>query len=198
MLLDRRWMRQSPNEKRPALSCTRHQLSRQRLPGLAEPARQATPCRTSSKGPRRDSPRRSRRCAGRTDAGVHALNQVHFDTDSRARTPGCAAPTASCLPRRRRCNGGLVDEPSIARQRAADAIAMSAGVAGPAGLEAGLVGWVFRPLDGVQWKAAAAVADRRARLPRSGPRVPGAVASQDAAAHPLIEPRRRLALRWFE
>ena len=32
-------------------------------------------------------------CAGRTDAGVHALEQVvHFDTDcARDRFPGCAA-----------------------------------------------------------------------------------------------------------
>ena len=79
----------------------RHRLSRLGLSRLAEPARRphgagparGAPCRRSPTGPSRTV------CAGRTDAGVHALNQVvHFDTDGRRapRRPGCAAPTATC------------------------------------------------------------------------------------------------------
>jgi tRNA pseudouridine38-40 synthase len=99
-------------------------------------------------------------CAGRTDAGVHGLMQVvHFDTDIERAPASWVRGTNRFLP------------PDIAVQWAqpvpagfharASAIArryryvLLESPVRPS-LEAGRVGWVFRPLDGVAMRAAAA------------------------------------------
>ena len=87
-------------------------------------------------------------CAGRTDAGVHALNQVvHLDTESsavavswvRGTQPLPAAPTSRCsgaAGRRRRSMR------ATARAAGATPTCCSSRRCGPA-LEAGLVGWTL-------------------------------------------------------
>ena len=100
-------------------------------------------------------------CAGRTDAGVHALNQVvHLDTDA-ARAP------FSWL---RGTNRFLPDDIAVqwARPAGADFHARNAALgrryrylllesAARPGLDSGLVGWSHRPLDAAAMRAAAGV-----------------------------------------
>ena len=99
-------------------------------------------------------------CAGRTDAGVHALNQVvHLDSEAwREPFRGCGAPTATC-PRTSRCSGRVPSPVDFhARNHARGrryAYVLRESVARPA-LEVGLAGWVFRPLDADAMRAAAA------------------------------------------
>ncbi len=98
-------------------------------------------------------------CAGRTDAGVHGLMQVvHFDTDLRREPVSWVRGTNTFLP------------PDIAVQWAhpvPDAFHARASATArryayivlespvrPA-IEAGRVGWVFRPLDGTAMRQAA-------------------------------------------
>lgn len=100
-------------------------------------------------------------CAGRTDTGVHGLNQVvHFDTDlarddfSWVRGPNSflAADIAVQWCRR-------VPEHFHARNSALGrryAYVLRESPVRPA-LEAGFVGWVFRPLDADAMRAAAAL-----------------------------------------
>jgi len=100
-------------------------------------------------------------CAGRTDAGVHALNQVvHFDTPvergdhSWLRGTNRPLPPDIGVPWVR-----VVDDAFHARADALGrryAYLLLESAVRPA-LEAGLVGWTFRPLAGEAMRAAAAV-----------------------------------------
>ena len=91
-------------------------------------------------------------CAGRTDAGVHALNQVvHFDTGAERALDGWVRGTNRYLP------GDIAVQwscfvPATFHSRATaigrryDYLLLESPVR-PA-LESGLAGWTFRPLDG--------------------------------------------------
>ena len=91
-------------------------------------------------------------CAGRTDAGVHALNQVvHFDTEAERALDGWVRGTNRYLP------GDIAVQwscfvPASFHSRATaigrryDYLLLESPVR-PA-LESGLAGWTFRPLDG--------------------------------------------------
>ena len=98
-------------------------------------------------------------CAGRTDAGVHALNQVvHFDTDAVRGADAWVRGTNRYLP------GDIAVQwcrfvPDAFHSRAQaigrryDYLLLESPVR-PA-LESGLAGWTFRPLDGEAMRAAA-------------------------------------------
>jgi tRNA pseudouridine38-40 synthase len=99
-------------------------------------------------------------CAGRTDAGVHALNQVvHIDAPVRREAFSWVrgsnrflAPDIAvqwCLP----VDAGFHARYSARGRRYVYVLLESA--VRPA-LESGLVGWVFRPLDAAAMRAAAA------------------------------------------
>lgn len=98
-------------------------------------------------------------CAGRTDSGVHALNQVvHLDTDVHRDTFSWVRGTNRYLPADvavQWCRA--VDDSFHARNSAHGRryrfIVLESAVR-PA-LEHGLVGWAFRPLDGDAMRAAA-------------------------------------------
>ena len=92
------------------------------------------------------------RCAGRTDTGVHALNQVvHFDTGLQRDTHSWVRGVNTYLPRDiavqwcRRVPPDFHARYSARRRRYVYVLLQSA--VRPA-LEQGLVGWAFRPLDG--------------------------------------------------
>ncbi|MDO9403339.1 MAG: tRNA pseudouridine(38-40) synthase TruA [Polaromonas sp.] len=100
-------------------------------------------------------------CAGRTDAGVHALMQVvHFDTDLHRETaswvrgcntflpPDIAVQWAHEVPDEFHCRG------SATSRRYAYVLLESR--VRPS-VEAGRVGWVYRPLDGQAMRDAAQV-----------------------------------------
>jgi tRNA pseudouridine38-40 synthase len=98
-------------------------------------------------------------CAGRTDAGVHALNQVvHLDTDAAREPFSWVRGTNRFLPDDiavQWCR--VVDEGFHARNSALGrryVYVMRESPVRPS-LEAGLVGWTFRPLDGEAMRAAA-------------------------------------------
>ena len=99
-------------------------------------------------------------CAGRTDAGVHGLMQVvHFDTGLKRETASWVRGTNTFLPRdiavqwarevpdEFHCRGS-----AIARRYAY--VVLESPVR--PSVEAGRVGWVYRPLDGNAMKEAAA------------------------------------------
>jgi tRNA pseudouridine38-40 synthase len=98
-------------------------------------------------------------CAGRTDAGVHALNQVvHFDTDAVRGADAWVRGTNRYLP------GDIAVQwcrfvPDTFHSRAQaigrryDYLLLESPVR-PA-LESGLAGWTFRALDGAAMRAAA-------------------------------------------
>lgn len=98
-------------------------------------------------------------CAGRTDAGVHALNQVvHFDTEVEREASSWVRGTNRYLPSDIAVQWCRLVAPSFharnaARGRRYAYILLEAPVR-PA-LEAGAVGWCFRPLKG-EWMRAAA------------------------------------------
>ena len=107
-----------------------------------------------------DRPLRSH-CAGRTDAGVHALNQVvHLDTDLVRPEMSWIRGTNRFLPADiavQWCR--LLDESFHARFSAVGrryVYVLLESIVRPA-LEAGSVGWSFRPLDADAMRAAAAV-----------------------------------------
>ena len=98
-------------------------------------------------------------CAGRTDAGVHALMQVvHFDTELHRDTsswvrgtnaflpPDIAVQWAQVMPDGFHCRGSAVS------RRYAYVVLESP--VRPS-VEAGRVGWVYRPLDGAAMRIAA-------------------------------------------
>lgn len=100
-------------------------------------------------------------CAGRTDAGVHALNQVlHFDTDIEREAFSWVRGTNRYLPRDiavqwcREVGDGFHARFG-ARGRRYVYLLLESPVR-PA-LEEGLAGWVFRPLDVEAMRAAAAL-----------------------------------------
>ena len=98
-------------------------------------------------------------CAGRTDAGVHALNQVvHLDTEVRRDTFSWVRGTNRYLPRDiavQWCQpvADAFHARNSARGRRYRFVLLESPVR-PA-LEDGLVGWVFRPLDGPAMQSAA-------------------------------------------
>ena len=99
-------------------------------------------------------------CAGRTDAGVHALNQVvHLDTEIDRDLFSWVRGTNRYLPPDVAVQWCRAVAPHFharhsARVRRYRFVVLESPVR-PA-LEQGLVGWVFRPLDGVAMQAAAA------------------------------------------
>ncbi|MBA3596237.1 MAG: tRNA pseudouridine(38-40) synthase TruA [Methylibium sp.] len=100
-------------------------------------------------------------CAGRTDTGVHALNQVlHFDTRVERDPSSWVRGTNRYLPRDiavqwcRKVEDGFHAR-YVARGRRYVYVLLESPVR-PA-LETGLAGWVFRPLDGDAMRNAAAV-----------------------------------------
>ncbi len=100
-------------------------------------------------------------CAGRTDTGVHALNQViHLDTALHRDPVSWVRGTNRYLPRDvavqwcRPVSAGFHARNS-ARGRRYRFLLLESAVR-PA-LEHGLVGWVFRPLDGPAMREAAAL-----------------------------------------
>jgi tRNA pseudouridine38-40 synthase len=98
-------------------------------------------------------------CAGRTDAGVHALNQVvHFDTDVVRTHDAWVRGTNRYLPadiavQWCRFAPASFHSRATAIGRRYDYLLLEAPVR-PA-LESGLVGWTFRPLDGDAMRSAA-------------------------------------------
>lgn len=98
-------------------------------------------------------------CAGRTDTGVHALNQVvHLDAPVARDTFSWVRGTNRYLPpdiavQWCRPVSGDFHARNAARGRRYRYVLLEAPVR-PA-LEAGLCGWVFRPLDGAAMQAAA-------------------------------------------
>ncbi|MGD9832504.1 MAG: tRNA pseudouridine(38-40) synthase TruA [Piscinibacter sp.] len=97
-------------------------------------------------------------CAGRTDAGVHALNQVvHLDTEAAREPFSWVRGTNRFLPDDiavQWCR--LVDDDFHARNSALGrryVYVMRESPVRPS-LEAGLVGWSFRPLDGEAMRSA--------------------------------------------
>ncbi|MCM5678208.1 tRNA pseudouridine(38-40) synthase TruA [Schlegelella sp. S2-27] len=100
-------------------------------------------------------------CAGRTDAGVHGMNQVvHFDTAlerepfSWVRGPNTYLPADVAVQWCHRVSDGFHARNSALGRRYAYILRESA--VRPA-LETGLAGWVFRPLDGAAMRAAASL-----------------------------------------
>ncbi len=99
-------------------------------------------------------------CAGRTDAGVHALNQVvHIDTEVSRDRHAWVRGTNRFLPRDiavQWCQpaAATFHARNSARGRRYRFVVLESPVR-PA-LERGLVGWVFRPLDGRAMQQAAA------------------------------------------
>jgi tRNA pseudouridine38-40 synthase len=99
-------------------------------------------------------------CAGRTDAGVHALNQVvHFDTSAVREVHSWIRGTNRYLPADiavqwcRFVAEGFHSRASAAGRRYVYVLLESP--VRPA-LESGLAGWAFRPLDGDAMRQAAA------------------------------------------
>jgi tRNA pseudouridine38-40 synthase len=99
-------------------------------------------------------------CAGRTDAGVHALNQVvHLDPGVEREAVSWVRGTNRFLPadiavQWARPVSADFDARFSARGRRYVYLLLESS-ARP-GLEAGLVGWTFRPLDGLAMETAAA------------------------------------------
>lgn len=98
-------------------------------------------------------------CAGRTDAGVHALNQVvHVDADVGREPVSWVRGTNRHLPADVAVQWAMpVDDAFHARASARGrryAYLIRESPVRPA-LEAGLCGWVFRPLDGEAMRSAA-------------------------------------------
>ena len=203
---ERRWA--AARAPQPATaSAAREGRARRRLPrlglsaaGRASPA--ARPCRTSVDAALSAFADRPVRCicAGRTDAGVHALNQVvHFDTARRARRrPGCAAPTVSCPPTSRCSGAASCRRVPFARQRDRPALRLRAArVAGAAGARSRAGRLDLPPARRRADARGRASAARRARLQRFPlVRVPGAVAGEDAALARHRAARRLLAFRF--
>jgi len=100
-------------------------------------------------------------CAGRTDAGVHALNQVvHLDADVVREPVSWVRGTNRFLPGDIAVQWArVVDDGFDARRSAIGRRYVYRLLESPVrpGLEAGLVGWTFRPLDLEAMRAAARV-----------------------------------------
>ncbi|MEO8123657.1 MAG: tRNA pseudouridine(38-40) synthase TruA [Burkholderiales bacterium] len=100
-------------------------------------------------------------CAGRTDAGVHAINQVvHFDTDAVRAASSWVRGVNRYLPDDIAIQwcvpvSDAFHARNVARGRRYRYIVLESPVR-PA-LEAGLVGWIVRPLDSEAMREAASV-----------------------------------------
>lgn len=99
-------------------------------------------------------------CAGRTDTGVHALNQVvHFDTEIQREPFSWVRGTNTFLPADIAVQWCQPVEDSFHARNSAKgrryAYVLLEAPVRPA-IEAGAAGWVFRPLDGDAMRAAAA------------------------------------------
>lgn len=99
-------------------------------------------------------------CAGRTDAGVHALNQVvHFDTEVAREPFSWVRGSNRYLPADIAVQWCRPIDPRFHARNAARgrryAYLLLESPVRPA-IEAGAAGWVFRPLDGDAMRAAAA------------------------------------------
>lgn len=98
-------------------------------------------------------------CAGRTDAGVHAMNQVvHFDTERQRELYSWVRGTNRFLPRDIAVQWCVpvsndFDARKSARGRRYAYLLLESPVR-PA-LESGAVGWAFRPIDGDAMRVAA-------------------------------------------
>lgn len=100
-------------------------------------------------------------CAGRTDAGVHALNQViHLDTDIEREDFSWVRGSNRYLPADIAVQWCRPVDPAFHARNSARgrryAYMLLESAVRPA-LEAGAVGWVFRPLDGEAMREAAAL-----------------------------------------
>jgi tRNA pseudouridine38-40 synthase len=98
-------------------------------------------------------------CAGRTDAGVHALNQVvHLDTELEREPFAWIRGTNRFLPADIALQWCRPVAPAFHARNAAHgrryAFLLLESPVRPA-LEAGVAGWTFRPLDGERMRAAA-------------------------------------------
>ena len=98
-------------------------------------------------------------CAGRTDAGVHALMQVvHFDTDRERDTHSWVRGTNACLPRDIAVQWAIPTTTAFHCRACATsrryAYVLLESPVRPS-VEAGRVGWSFRPLDEVAMQQAA-------------------------------------------
>ena len=99
------------------------------------------------------------RCAGRTDTGVHALNQVvHFDTPLRRDTQSWVRGVNTYLPsdvavQWCRVVPGDFHARNAARRRRYIYVLLQSPIR--SALEQGLVGWVFKTLDGAAMQAGA-------------------------------------------
>ena len=98
-------------------------------------------------------------CAGRTDSGVHALNQVvHFDTEVVRATQSWVRGTNRFLPPDIAVQWCKVTDASFHARNSAlgrrYAYVLLESVVRPA-IETGSVGWSFRPLDAAAMQAAA-------------------------------------------
>ena len=99
-------------------------------------------------------------CAGRTDAGVHGLMQVvHFDTSVQRTPPSWVRGTNAFLPSNIAVQWAQSVPDSFHARASATArryayVLLQSPVR--PSVEAGRVGWVFRPLDGDAMRAAAA------------------------------------------
>ena len=117
-------------------------------------------------------------CAGRTDAGVHALNQVvHFDTEAERDADSWVRGTNRYLPADIAVQWSRFVPASFHSRATRDRPALcttccSSRRCGPA-LESGLAGWTFRPLDGE--------AMRRAARKRSSARTTSAPSARPSA-----------------
>ncbi len=99
-------------------------------------------------------------CAGRTDAGVHALNQVvHFDTDAVRSARSWIRGTNRYLPADIAVQWSrLVPDAFHSRANAVGRRYIYLLLESPVrpAIESGLAGWSFRALDGVAMRASAA------------------------------------------
>jgi tRNA pseudouridine38-40 synthase len=98
-------------------------------------------------------------CAGRTDSGVHALMQVvHFDTDLVRDTHSWVRGTNACLPRDIAVEWAIPTTDAFHCRACATsrryAYVLLESVVRPS-VDAGRVGWSFRPLDGDSMRHAA-------------------------------------------
>ena len=98
-------------------------------------------------------------CAGRTDAGVHALMQVvHFDTDRDRDTHSWVRGTNACLPRDIAVQWAIPTTAAFHCRACATsrryAYVLLESPVRPS-VEAGRVGWSFRPLNEVAMRQAA-------------------------------------------
>ena len=146
-----------------------------------------------------DVPRVSTLCAGRTDAGVHGLMQVvHFDTEIERDTHAWVRGTNRYLPRDIGVQWAQVVPDSFHCRASATGrryvYVVLDSIVRPS-LEAGRVGWVYRPLaEAPMQQASPHLLGEHDFSSFQGQQLPGLVAHQNIAAHSHHPARRLLAL----